>query len=99
MRHSATIIFDNNILGVTGAHFFGRHIENAVGVEIEHLVFGRIANQLLFFGENHVARCGALVVGSDLNFAMLEHTDTTICGARINSFLFILFNNSIQLSN
>lgn len=52
-----------------------------------HLIFGRIANETLRLRKGHIAGRGpvALIVGNDLNFAMLKDADTRICCTKINA--------------
>ena len=62
-------------------------IKDGVGGVHGHLVLGGITNQSFGIGEGHKRWGGsvALVVGDDLDLAMLEHTDARIGGAQINT--------------
>ena len=62
-------------------------IKDGVGGVHGHLVLGGITNQSFGVGEGHKRWGGSvtLVVGDDLDLAMLEHTDARIGGAQINT--------------
>lgn len=61
--------------------------KNCVGGIQGNLIFGCITDQSLCVSEGNVTGCGpiTLIVGNDFNFAMLKHTHTRVCGAKINS--------------
>merc|ERR1719322_1291163 len=62
-------------------------IKDGVGGVNGHLVLGSISNESLSVSEGHIAWCCpvTLVIGNDLHLAVLEHSDTGVGGAKINS--------------
>lgn len=62
--------------------------EDGVAGIHSYLIFRRIADQPLGVGECNVARCGpiTLIIGDDLNFAMLKDTHAGVRGAQVDSY-------------
>lgn len=72
------------------------HTEYSVGGVHRHLILGCIPDQPFGVSEGNIAGCGpvSLVIGNDLNFAMLKHSYTGVSSAQINADCWSLRHGS-----